>query len=156
MKPEDLIKTARKLAQPPERGRPLQSDLKRATSTAYYALFHAICRNCADSFVGGGLKDSRAWNQVYRSVEHGFAKKRFVDRKVMPAFPDDIQLVAAVFSNLQNKRHKADYDPAFRLSRASVQSDIWGAEYMIKKLTSAPLKDRKAFAVWTVLRKRAA
>ncbi|MCY4185677.1 MAG: hypothetical protein OXC82_09925 [Rhodobacteraceae bacterium] len=37
MQPLDLISTARRLV-----GKPRQADLKRALSTAYYALFHAL------------------------------------------------------------------------------------------------------------------
>ena len=55
--------------------RPRQSDLKRAISTAYYALHHALAREAADLLVGKGVSRSTdAWVQVHRSLEHGFAK----------------------------------------------------------------------------------
>jgi uncharacterized protein (UPF0332 family) len=46
-----LIVTARKLAKASPK-KPRQADLKRAVSTAYYALFHALAKNAADQLVG--------------------------------------------------------------------------------------------------------
>lgn len=45
-----LLKTARRLADQDGPGRPPLSDLRRATSTAYYALFHAISQDGARDF----------------------------------------------------------------------------------------------------------
>jgi hypothetical protein len=71
---DDLIVTARRLARA-NPNRPRQADLRRAVSTAYYAVFHALARQCADRFVGTGHNRSRpAWQQVYRALDHGFAK----------------------------------------------------------------------------------
>ena len=52
MQPLDLIASAERMLGKGQRSNPRQSDLKRAMSTAYYAVFHALCRNCADSLVG--------------------------------------------------------------------------------------------------------
>ena len=114
----------------------MQSDLMRATSAAYYALFHAICRNYADRLVGWALKDIRAWNQVCRSVEHGFVKRQFANNRVMREFPYDIRLVARTFISFQYIRHKADYEPAFRHSRVSVQVTTIPAGLAIRRLNS--------------------
>lgn len=121
---------------------------------AYYALFHAICGNYADSFVGGALKDIRAWNYVCRSVEHGFVKRQFTNNRVRSEFPYDVQLVARTSVYLQYRRHKADYDPAFRPNRVFVQVTTLQAGLAIRRLKSVALGDRKALAVWTVLKKR--
>ena len=53
MTPTDFIATARDLAQANIRGRPRQTNLRRAVSTTYHALFHAIAGCCADTLVGG-------------------------------------------------------------------------------------------------------
>ncbi len=71
---DDLIATARRLAKASAR-KPRQADLKRAISTAYYALFHAIARDAADLLVGTGKdRPDKAWKQVYRALDHGPAK----------------------------------------------------------------------------------
>ncbi|MCY4260578.1 MAG: hypothetical protein OXC91_09990 [Rhodobacteraceae bacterium] len=77
MKPGDLIETAKEWVHL-DQGKPKQANLKRALSTAYYALFHALCLNCADSLVGsaGADRSQRAWQQAYRSVEHSHARKQ--------------------------------------------------------------------------------
>ena len=49
---DGLVGTARRLATSGAKGKPRQSDLRRAISTAYYALFHALAKDGADLFVG--------------------------------------------------------------------------------------------------------
>jgi hypothetical protein len=39
--PDHLLKQAQRLARPPRPGAPRQADLRRAVSSAYYAIFHA-------------------------------------------------------------------------------------------------------------------
>ena len=78
MQPHDLIASARKLLGEGQVGSPRQSDLKRAQSTACYAMFHALCRNCADTVVGKtkANRSQRAWIQAYRAMDHKHAKKQ--------------------------------------------------------------------------------
>ena len=156
MLPHDLIATARKLATIGEVGAPKQSDLKRAQSTVYYAMFHAICRNCADTLVGKIKTPSRsqgAWNQAYRAVNHVHAKKQCMQTPSL-SFPDAIQDFANLFTASQEKRHKADYDPSFSLTRRDVLTEIESAAVAIARFQRAPRKDRTAFAVWTVAQYR--
>ncbi len=125
-------------------------------STAYYAMFHALFRNCADSFIGTARasRSQPAWRQVYRSVDHGHAKNQCLNQNVMSRFPPEIQRFAIKFFDLQNHRHQADYDPLSTFTRADVQAAIAAAETAIKELHKFNIKDRRAFAVWTVLKNR--
>lgn len=136
--------------------RPREADLRRAVSTMYYALFHALCQNCADAFVGTRSADrsQRAWRQVYRSVMHKTAKNRLSDQNVMKEFPKDIEDFGNTFVNAQFKRTLADYDPWFRTVRSEVLTDIATAEIAIRKLKQSPIKDRRALAVWVMLTNR--
>ena len=55
MNPNALIRIARYLASTGtgvNAGRPNQADLRRAVSTTYYALFHALARCCANTLIG--------------------------------------------------------------------------------------------------------
>ena len=153
MQPRDLISSARKLLGEGQVGPPKQSDLKRALSTAYYAMFHALCRNCAETLVGKtrASRSQRAWIQAYRAMEHGHAKKQCKNSNVMKEFAPDIEDFANRFAELQEKRKKADYDPSSSLTRRDVITVIDAAETAIKKLQEPPTKDRRAFAVWTVM-----
>src|SRR5262245_24760415 len=69
-----LIVTARRLARTSP-NRPRQADLRRATSTAYYALFQAMAKDVADLFAGAGPnRPDKAWRHAYRALDHGTAK----------------------------------------------------------------------------------
>ena len=153
MLPADLIAMARELV---NQDQPRQAHLKRAMSTAYYAMFHSLCRNCADSLVGpegSPERSRRAWNQAYRAVEHGYAKNQCKD-KVMDDFPETIRNFAIHFVRLQELRHEADYDPAISFTRQEVLKAIEDTEAMMDNLMNAGVKDRKAFSVWTAMKKR--
>ena len=72
MNPRDLIQTARRLAESGA-AQPTKADLRRAVSTAYYALFHCLTAAAAD-LLTGARPDSPEWRQVYRALEHGKAR----------------------------------------------------------------------------------
>lgn len=156
MTPSDLIKTADKLLSASAGRRPLQSDLKRAISTAYYAMFHALCKNSADCLVGtaGANRSERAWRQMYRSIDHGFARAQCKNKQVIKRFPDDIRTFASDFVDLQQKRTGADYDPASEFKIEDAQTWLETATVDISRLENAPVKDRRAFAVWVAVKDR--
>lgn len=108
-----------------------QTNLNRAPSTAYYALFHAHCLNCADSLVGvaGTERSQRVWLQAYRAVEHAKARKKCnrIINEIMD-FPDGIITFTFKFVELQEKRYLADYDPLYQLTHNDVLNHIASAE----------------------------
>lgn len=150
-----MIVTARKLANSGPK-KPRQADLKRAISTAYYALFHAVAKDAADMLVGiGSNRPDRAWSQVFRALQHGDAKSACEAVRNLD-FPDTIKSCADAFVALQQKRHDADYDPDHRVSRADALDAIQLAEDAIRDLKASPRKDRRAFAVQLLMKKRRA
>ncbi len=156
MQPIDLISTAKHLVSERGKGTSWQVDLKRSLSTTYFAMFHALCWNCADSLVGSSEveRSEPAWDQAYRAVEHGFAKKQFRNKAIMKQFPETIQDFGIKFVDLQDKRHLADYDPGYIISVSEVLTEINIVEDLVNKLTNLTPKHRTAFAVWTVMKKR--
>jgi hypothetical protein len=148
-----LIKTAELLADA-SNGRPMQSDLRRAVSTGYYALFHCLAACCADCVVGGAnsQRNEDVWRKVYRSLEHRHAKDQCKNRVSMKNFASEIQNFAIVFAALQTKRHEADYDPAARFYKSAVKRDIGTAKSVIEDFQSASAKDRRAFAALVLLK----
>jgi hypothetical protein len=70
-------------------------------------------------------------------------------------FPDTIVVCADAFVVLQEFRHSADYDPDHRVLRAEAIRAIKLAEDAIRDLKSAPKRDRRAFAVLRLFRRRA-
>lgn len=153
MKPLDLIATAKDLADRSGR-KPRQSDLKRALSTAYYSLFHTLAKSCADMLIGANSQTKKAWQQVYRALDHNFAKSACQNGNIS-RFPQEIQDFANTFVALQSKRHSADYDPYSKVYKSQVLVDIANAELVINGFKSAEAKHRNAFAVWVLLRQRA-
>ena len=67
---QELVTLAREMAEIPPSHRLLQTWLRLAVSTVYYALYHALARSNADLLVGppdteGGVP---AWNRVHAST----------------------------------------------------------------------------------------
>lgn len=148
-----MIITALKLANASP-SKPRQSDLKRAIRTAYYALFQAMAKDAADMLVGIGKdRPDKAWTQTYRSLQHGDAKAACEAVRNL-GFPDGIKTCADTFVALQQKRHDADYDPDCRVLRADALSAIDQARDAIARLRSSPKRDRRAFAIQILLKKR--
>ena len=85
--PDHLLQIATDLAEINTRRR-RRTDLCRALSTVYYALFHCLARTCADSMAGraGVVGDRPMWRRVYRALEHRQAKTRC--ENVPSWFPD--------------------------------------------------------------------
>ena len=156
MLPADLVATAQLLAEAQGPGALRQSDLKRAQSTAYYALFHALCRNCADTWVGtiNSNRSNRAWQQAYRAINHGPARSKCGNKEVMNEFPESIREFAATFVDMQIERTLADYDPATRLRRYEVLNNIRKVELALERFRDSDTRDKTAFTVWVTIQKR--
>ena len=150
IKSDDLIAAALDLVTAGGRGRPRQANLRRAVSTAYYAMFHCLAAICADLLVGGegSERSEPAWRQVYRALEHGAARQRCNRPAIMQRFPAEIQDFAEKFVLMQQKRHQSDYGPEGVFDKDTVLQDIIAVAEAIAKLRQVPVKDRRAFAVY--------
>lgn len=138
-------------------GKPRQSNLRRAASTAYYALFHCLAKCAADLLVGGksATRSEEAWIQVYRALEHGAAKTACKNQGIIKKFPREIEDFANAFVTMQTKRHKADYDPSETLYKSSVIQDIANVRGVISGFQGVSVKDRRAFAAYVLFKTRA-
>ena len=159
MAPDNLISIARHLATGQvglRRGRPRQTDLCRAVSATYYALFHTLARCGADSLAGAtrASRSQQAWEQIYRALEHGHAKNQCQNRAVLTRFPPEIQDFADYFVLMQRHRHQADYAPVTDFCRIGVLALIEQAEGIINGFNNAPTNDRRAFAIYALFRLR--
>ena len=159
LNPDDLIRIARHLASGGvggRRGRPRQTELRRGLSAAYYALFHALARCCADTLVGSTLPRRRqqAWERAYRSLQHTFAKDQCNNQREMRQFPVEIQDFGRWFVVIQRYRHQADYAPEVTFTRSQVLDLVNEAERVIKGLRAATTIDQRAFAVHVLFRAR--
>ena len=158
MDPDDLIEIARQLADESVaggRGRPRQAWLRRAVSTTYYALFHTMARCGADMLAGStpANRSQPAWRQAYRALEHGHARKQ-CSNALMKKFPEEIQSFEQTFVEMQGQRHTADYDPEPRLVRSDVLQLIDITAKAITEFKKATPAERKAFAIYVLLKTR--
>ena len=151
MTPLDLIETARGLAELSPR-RPSQANLRRAVSTAYYAMFHCLAR-CAANAVVGRARDS-AWHQAYRALEHGKARNACENKAAMAPFPPEVHRFADVFAALQKLRQKADYALDGRYNKEDVRAAIDIAEDTIALFEQADARSRRAFVAHVLFKRR--
>lgn len=104
-------------------GKPKQANLRRAVSAAYYALFHLLGGDAGEHLLRGSYEFR---HRLVRAFEHGEMKlacKALCDPNVLGrhfpgvTIPPDLLLVARTFINLQEERHRADYDVTAKFER---------------------------------------
>ena len=139
----------------PALGRPRQAMLRRAVSTAYYAMFHALCQSNADTLVSPTPTGPSAslWMDVYRTLNHRTAKNRLTQYVQMTPDPA-VRGFANLFGNLQEQRISADYDPGARFVRSQVTNLIDRAEAATLAFSDTSVQSRRALAVYLLVRPR--
>ena len=150
MSPHDLMDAARALA---DHASPTQARLRRAVSTAYYAMFHSLAASAADLFIG--TVRSPAWHRIYRALEHGRARSGCQQGQVMREFPEEIRDFARAFVVLQKARQQADYAlDADAYQKSDVLGHIASAELAINGFEQADTAASRAFAAHVLFRQR--
>jgi hypothetical protein len=117
MNPEHLLEQAESLAGRGV-GRPRQADLRRAVSTAYYALFHLLTQHGSRRVTATGALQpviARAFNhgdmkQVSQLFARGQVPGSLAGLAPSIPIPPDLMDVAQAFIELQQARHTADYN----------------------------------------------
>jgi hypothetical protein len=125
--PQDLLAQAEHLARR-DRRKPKQANLRRAVSSAYYALFHLLVQDSSGMMISGNAQRELR-NLVRRAYDHGdmrAAAQRFATPSSFPphlrsvvkgSIPPELSRVAQTFADLQEERHRADYSMTTRLTR---------------------------------------
>lgn len=120
-----------------------QASLRRAVSTAYYAVFHLLI---AEATANWANVDARA--ALGRAFDHGTMKAasdRIVRSRAFPFVGEDPLVVASLrtigltFFRLQEARHFADYNLASDLDRVDAMNQVASAE--------------EVFALWPSIRR---
>ena len=157
IQPAHLLDQAETLIASRGAGALRQTDIRRALSAAYYALFHAILTAAADEAVGRSLQGGPLWALAYRSVTHRWLKevcdeiakptppKRLARFVPDGGFGNHVETIARAISDLQDKRHAADYDPAKTFLRLDAEAAIKTARSAIQRLSKLRGDRRKAF-----------
>lgn len=128
--PADLLAQAKMLAAS-DKKRPRQASLRRAVSTAYYALFHFIGEEASKMFVGASSQARMRRDLARRAIAHTRLKdvcnefqKRTPRDLLKPywittgvAESSDLKTICVNLIELQEARHSADYDFSASVSR---------------------------------------
>ena len=149
--PHNLISMVRGLTEPGSR-RSTQANLRRAISTAYYAVFYSLTRTAADLLIVRNR--STAWYQVYRALEHGNAKNACRNKQILQGFPPAIQDFADTFVALQDARHEADYAFGGWYDDVDTLAAIDRAENAIGQLEQTDIQHRRGFVVHVLFKRR--
>jgi hypothetical protein len=148
MNPDHLLDQALSLAMASPAGAPRQADLRRAISTAYYALFHFALTAATDLALGKSArrKTPDLYVRAYRTVEHAELRKRSTEIRNAGA-GRGITVFADTIVGLQEARHRADYDPLFRIKRSEAIARVFTAVVAIAGFNSASEAEKKSCLV---------
>jgi hypothetical protein len=102
-----------------------QANLRRAVSTAYYALFHFLVDEACGNWVRPEQrrKLSRAFEHKQMSDASNRCAVRY-ENAAADTPESDLHSVASAFHKLQRRRHTADYDLSGVFSDHEVDLDI--------------------------------
>ncbi len=150
----DLMAQAKHLAAM-ESKRPKMASLRRAISGVYYALFHYLVHHSTCEIMGTQSAESPYRHVLARGFEHKtmkeacksfslrrIEKERFkeLDLNGYPV-PVEIQDLANTFAELQDMRHRADYNLNRKWTRSEVLAAIDQAERAVQTFEKLKLKD---------------
>lgn len=162
--PAKLIEAARdQAAHNTGAGRPRPVLLRRAVSSAYYALFHCLSVEGAKTLLPNGTLEQQLW--VARAFGHREVKDccgwiagrqgkvtRTVEPLVRSLRQTPLLDVADAFCDLQEARHRADYDHLAPFAKATVVAHIDDAEKAVGEVMNADARHREAFFALLALR----
>ena len=154
--PAALLAAARLLADPNATGAAWPDDarLRRAVSTAYYAVFHTVLRAAADRFMGPHEQASPGYAILYRGFQHGEMREacKMLRRSTLPpkysralrraTVSQALRDFAGAFAELQDERHRADYDPVASFLPSEVATILLSAENAIDSFAKIPPYER--------------
>ena len=151
----DLIAASRLLASMSDpNSTPLPDALRRAVSTAYYAVFHALANSNADCLIGPPTDPllEHAWHRIRRGLDHNQARRNLEQDR--HRFSPPVQEFITTFAGLQDARHTADYDARRQFTLTETLSWIDLAEEAITDFMDVALNERRAVAAQTLIRRR--
>lgn len=128
---------------------------RRAVSTAYYAVFHALASLCANELLPGErAKDSKEYERVYRALEHGSLKHEFTKSPLKDH--RRLREIGVLVIKLQSERHNSDYMPTRRLyTKKTCAEHLASAKLVMTLLDTLNEEERRVLAVSLLFKNRA-
>jgi uncharacterized protein (UPF0332 family) len=145
--PEHLFQQAERLAMPLlAETEPRQTDLRRAISATYYGLFHFAVGGAVDFFIGPENRSTSEYITAYRKLRHEPLRKlcEQLQKEQMASF-GEVRKFGSAVAELQDLRHKADYDPSFSITADNVKTHIKEARRAVARFQEATEIQRTAF-----------
>jgi uncharacterized protein (UPF0332 family) len=164
----DLLKQAKDLArQDPKR--PKDASIRRAISTAYYSFFHFLLDEATGLLVGEGPNDEAMRHLLSRCFVHGHMASACT--KIIGLVTDpksassvytpftqsikseakDLLVVAKTFKELQEHRHRADYDLGQRYPRSQALRSVSDVEDAMRAWNRIKMADRRLVQLVAVM-----
>ena len=158
---EELISLAERIAELDAK-KPRQANLRRAVSTAYYAVFHFLVDEACCAQIGTQNSQKEYRHSLARAFAHttmkdacmSFAGGKLKDT-IIKGFPRDakgnfpipieIQDIAGTFVELQQKRHQADYDLSEQFRKLEVLTLISEAKTHVEHFRNLAVSDTRKF-----------
>jgi len=158
---DDLIGLAKTIAELDSK-KPRQANLRRAVSTAYYAVFHYLVDEacCAQIGTQNDQKEHRhalarayvhtSMKDACKSFNGGALKGAIIkglprDANGNYPIPVEIRNIAGTFVELQEMRHQADYDLSERFRKAEVLKLIEQAKSHVEQFHKLAVSDTRKF-----------
>lgn len=161
--PDDLLDQAKLLVHL-DPNRPKQANLRRAVSTAYYAVFHLLAADAAAQAsaarpAGLSIKVQRALDhKEMKDAAKGFKSSNLpeiIAPLINGGLPVELIAVADAFIRLQEERHRADYDLDSSFDRAKAQGAVVQATRTFKDWATVRNSDEaKVFLAALMFHKR--
>jgi hypothetical protein len=140
-----------------------QADLRRALSTAYYAVFHFCLTSAADMVCGAANRSTPRYGFVYRSVDH--ARLRGLCDQLRGSQPRNVALTptggfgkVADFArntyNLYEQRISADYDPLQSFTVTEAKIAVSDAIQAIKWFRASTQEQQEGFLTLLLFKAR--
>ncbi len=135
-----------------DQGPPKQSSLRRAVSAAYYAVFHQIIDQVIRSILSGPNATGGIGDRLRRTVRHASVlkasksslnspqnaseavKQMRSDGTSQPDFDPLVVSVSQTVSDLQNERHRADYDLSSAFTRREARRLVSDARTTVEEI----------------------
>jgi len=129
---------------------------RRAVSTAYYAVFHALAKSSAGTLLSSAERNSDVYQRVYRALDHGSLRTAFTAGQSPLKHRERLQKIGELVVQLQSERYHADYMPPIKglFSRAKVEALVSQARQAVVEIENLGDNDRVALATSLLFKSR--
>lgn len=154
IEPKRILRIAKLLCSEVGLAESEQESLRFAVICAYYAVFHSLCKMCANAFAGDSALNSgseRGWIEVYRFLGHTATNEAC--KRIKTRFNSvGILSFAYSFTILQQARELANYTPEGEADASEVFSLIEFAEEGIEIIENLSAEEKVDFAIFLMMK----